>query len=219
MMKGALQMAKLDHQILRIRDCVGMLIILFLVTLLVTGIDFPVAVATTAAGWGMAGYLPAVFSNQEKNGMERLYASLPLDRRDIVLGRYLFYYANFVLALAVTLAAGVVIPLLNGKTVTLTGLVTGMALALFLFAFISSVQLAVYFSFGYAKGALVSWLPFLVLVLLFVSGNFWRESMYEVWRVFGAHLVVVNVICVVASVGMIVVSYRVALKNFALVRA
>ena len=87
-MSGALKMARLDQY--SMKSPFGMygtlLVVLFLLSF--TGLS-PMSAAITTA-WVMALHLPMIFLVQEKDALERLYASLALSDCEVVVGRYLY---------------------------------------------------------------------------------------------------------------------------------
>ncbi len=108
------------------------------------------------------------FTIAEKNDINRLYGLLPVSKKDIVLGRYIFtailgfagaFIAIIMNAIILTLAK---IPL---KT---DDILYGFGAGLILYFFFTGVQLPGYFKLGSIKGRFLSFIP---LVGLFFMGE------------------------------------------------
>lgn len=208
-MNGTLKMAKLDNHTLGYGGRIVFGVLLIIASLALRFWNPAGTVVHTAAAWAMVVYLPEVFVAQEKNGLERLYGSLPLSAHDVVRGRYLFYYLNFFVMLALTLTFGVVI----SDAAQGVYVLASVAAAVLLFTLIAGVQLAVYFTWGTRKGALVSWLQFCIVVLVFLNTVF-MDRLYGFWQELLAHPLLIALFCALVSVVIGVVSYRLALSGW-----
>ena len=69
------------------------------------------------AAWFIALMSTNIFVVQEKNELERLYASLSLTTQNIVAGRYIYTYATFLLAYIFTTLVGVISIILKHESV------------------------------------------------------------------------------------------------------
>jgi len=123
-----------------------------------------------------------VFANQEKNRGDRLYGTLPLSRRDVVLGRYL--YALILGAIASLIAwclgllasrlAGIDMGQLGprrssiGGTPSLNSLIMWFAIgfAFAYFCFAVAIAFPIYYRFGFAKAYMFTMLPLYLVFLL-----------------------------------------------------
>ena len=101
--------------------------------------------------------------------MTRLYGILPVRKRDLVLGRYLFVLALGALALAVSLAAQPLVLRAVGEPVAGLDLLQAAVGGLLLFTLYTVFQLPGYYKFGSIKGRVFLYLPvvgFLLTLLL-----------------------------------------------------
>lgn len=119
------------------------------------------------AAWFIALMSTNIFVVQEKNELERLYASLSLTTQNIVAGRYIYTYATFLLAYIFTTLVGVISIILKHESVNGLDIITSFSLSLFTFTAIIAIQLPLYFRYGYSKAKIYCLIPF-VLVMLFV---------------------------------------------------
>lgn len=106
------------------------------------------------------------FAIGEKTKTDLLYLSLPLQKRNLVYGRYLFtLFLNLSSAVIALLFTRVVSVLLQqefilGETLAATGS------CFFLFTLMECIQLPFYFKLGYTKAKLFVFLPILVIPAL-----------------------------------------------------
>ena len=128
------------------------------------------AVATVGMMFGMM-FSTYPFSLGEKSGLDALYAVLSLNRRAVVLGRYLFALVlDVCIVLLMNVLALVCVPIggLLAQSATY-GVTAGelmwmsMGIAAVLLV-IQAVQLPIYFRHGYSKGRFLSMIPFMVLM-------------------------------------------------------
>lgn len=66
-----------------------------MVILMFEFIGSSVAILCITGAWFVALMSTTVFSAQEKNQLERLYGSVSISLKDIVLGRYVFVFLNY----------------------------------------------------------------------------------------------------------------------------
>ena len=102
--------------------------------------------------------------------MARLYGILPVKKRELVLGRYLFVLALGVLALVVSLVVQPVVLRALGEPVVGMDLLQAAVGGGILFTLYTVFQLPGYYKFGSIKGRVFLYLPvagFLLTLLLF----------------------------------------------------
>lgn len=97
------------------------------------------------AAWFIALMSTNIFVVQEKNELERLYASLSLTTQNIVAGRYIYTYATFLLAYIFTTLVGVISIILKHESVNGLDIITSFSLSLFTFTAIIAIQLTFIF--------------------------------------------------------------------------
>ena len=112
------------------------------------------------------------FALSEKSNMDTLYATLSVDRKTVVLGRYMFALALNVCAMVVCFLLASV-GLLAAQVADF-GNEVGDALWMILllaalFIVIQAIQLPFYFKFGYAKAKFFSLVPFAAIMAGYVA--------------------------------------------------
>lgn len=109
------------------------------------------------------------FAVEERNDMARLYGILPVNKRDLVLGRYLFVVALGALALAVSLVVQPVVLRSLGVPVEGRDLLWAAVGGGILFSLSTVFQLPGYYKFGSIKGRVFLYFPvagFLITLFL-----------------------------------------------------
>jgi len=117
-------------------------------------------------------YTAYPFAIGEKTKIDLLYASLPLQTRNLVFGRYLF-------ALLINLGSGLIAFLFTFATAlvlrqdfVLEETVAAIVGCFFLFTLVEAIQMPFYFKLGYTKAKLVVFLPLVVVPAV----SFWSIS-------------------------------------------
>lgn len=107
-------------------------------------------------------YASYPFAVGEKNGIDTLYATLPLKKGNIVAGRYIFaIFLNISTGAIAFAVSAILMPVLkkgfNWKEILITVLI-----CLFIFSVLEAIQLPIYFKLGYAKAKFLAYLPLAV---------------------------------------------------------
>lgn len=152
------RMAKLDFALLKTYKVTVWFIILIppmIYTLvqhtLTGGISFAMCAAAMTSSY--------VFSIEEKNSMERLYGILPVNKKEMVLGRYCFIMALGLGTLIISFLFQSAVLLVSGRKFEKTDFLTALFLGVLLFVFSSAFQLPGYYKFGSIKGRFFVYLP------------------------------------------------------------
>lgn len=110
-------------------------------------------------------YTSYPFAVGEKNGIDTLYLTLPLHRRQVVTGRYLFAVLLELCSAGIAAVFSAAFYLYTGKAFALTEILLLVGPCFFLFTMVSAVQLPIYFRLGYAKAKFLSYLPLAIFPL------------------------------------------------------
>lgn len=116
-------------------------------------------------------YVSYPFAVGEQNGIDTLYATLPVARSRVVTGRYLFAFCT-------TLLSGVVAYGLLGVITMLRGLAFDWAqngvvtiAAFVVFTLIQAIQVPLFFRYGYARSKMLAYLPFAGIPVIVLLGS------------------------------------------------
>lgn len=165
------------------------------------------------AAWFIALMSTNIFVVQEKNELERLYASLSLTTQNIVAGRYIYTYATFLLAYIFTTLVGVISIILKHESVNGLDIITSFSLSLFTFTAIIAIQLPLYFRYGYSKAKIYCLIPF-VLVMLFVMLPSFIGSLANIISFAMEHDIFINILPILISLFILGVSYCFSIRGY-----
>ncbi|MDR2903271.1 MAG: ABC-2 transporter permease, partial [Clostridiales bacterium] len=96
-------------------------------------------------------YTTYPFAVGDKNGIDLLYATLPIKKSDIVVGRYFFAVMWNLLVAAVAVAASLVMVRATSADMSTADIFVTALVCFGLFSLIGAIQLPIYFKYGYAK--------------------------------------------------------------------
>lgn len=113
------------------------------------------------------------FSVSEKDGMERLYGILPIPKKHMVLGRYLYNCAMGLAALLFSLVFhSIALYAWAGVDILLEDIIAAALTGMIMFTFYTAFMLPGYYKFGAIKGRFVMLIPVAVyLVILWLMSN------------------------------------------------
>ena len=106
------------------------------------------------------------FAVGEKNGIDALYAMLPVSKNNIVLGRYVFFIILDIMSgiTACLLLFGIKTIMNHSFNLAVTLL---SALVIFIiFSIFQAIQFPIYFKLGYAKAKFLAYTPFIIFPLI-----------------------------------------------------
>lgn len=109
------------------------------------------------------------FAIAEKNGIDALYSTLSLKRRNVVAGRYVFAACMCLAGVLLNLLLSAAINRLSLAGATMKEASFMLAAMTLLFSFVVSVQFPIYFKYGYTKGKLRAYIPLLLFPLAIAS--------------------------------------------------
>ena len=115
----------------------------------------------------VAGY---PFSIGDKANIDMFYTTLPLSRKQVVTGRYLFTLCLYAITILISLALIAVAVVVRGNHVEAMEVLYGISWSFLLFSFMVGVQFPLYFKMGYTKARLLANLPLFILGFLAMLG-------------------------------------------------
>jgi len=106
-------------------------------------------------------YASYPFAVGDKNGIDTLYATLPITRKSIVTGRYIFTISlNLITGLA-SFALSYLMATIFKKEFIMVEILGTLLLCFAIFTIFEFVQLPIFFKLGYAKAKFLAYLPLL----------------------------------------------------------
>ncbi|MHB8062479.1 MAG: ABC-2 transporter permease [Ruminiclostridium sp.] len=109
------------------------------------------------------------FTVAEKNDLNRLYGLLPVSKKDIVAGRYLFTAIMGFVAIAIILVLDLIVLTAAKVPITMEEVILGIASGIIIYFLSIAIQLPGFFKFGAIKGRFFS---FISLFGLFIVSLF-----------------------------------------------
>ncbi len=160
----AIKMLKLDYLTMKPHLRTFSFMVLFVMIFLSVGSSITLILINIS--WYIALVAANIFAVEEKHNMGRLYGTLALNLRSIVLGRYLFILSLYLVTLcSVIIFVGLIPSLfpLSGNPLIIEHFLLSTSLSFLIFSLIVSGQLPLYFKMGYNKARIMSIIPFLLL--------------------------------------------------------
>lgn len=140
------------------------------ILLLFSFLSSPIAAIGMFMVYGMF-YASYPFAVGEKTSIDILYASLPLPRKNLVVGRYLFALSTNLLTGLVSLVSALAISVITRKPMDLMEGALIVCVCFFLYSIIEFIQLPLYFKLGYTKARLLTYLPLFLIAGLVAAGR------------------------------------------------
>lgn len=163
-MSGFLKMTKLDFY--TIKPQLAAYLSLVLIIVMFEFMDSSVIVLCMTGAWYVALMSSTIFAMQEKNSLERLYGSLSVGLKDIVLGRYVFVFLNYLVSFLVIVLLHCGFALFQNRALEASDMMLGLSASFLAFSVITGVQMPMYFKLGYAKAKVWSMVPFMAVMAL-----------------------------------------------------
>ncbi|CAN5277405.1 hypothetical protein BH09ACT2_BH09ACT2_08390 [soil metagenome] len=135
---------------------------------------FLVLVAPAVAPWPAVGIGSAAivmsllasnpFATDERGRLDTLYATLPMSRQNIVVGRYLALVVMYLVVAVLATASTLFVQIASGDAVDFWLLGVVNVASLLIFAVGLAVQLPFFFSLGFTRARLMTFIPATLLV-------------------------------------------------------
>lgn len=206
-MSNVFNMTRLDFFTLKSQMTTYLIIPVIAVFFSLTG--SPLSVLGFTAAWLVLLVNMNVFAIQEKYGLERLYSSLALNKKSVVMGRYISTTLNYFFVFFVVVTVGVLMLFIQGHSDFDKGIIGSFCISLLVFALISAIQFPVYFAVGYTKGRIICVIPYLIIVGLGILQSL-NERLERVIQSILAYGNGIYAICLIVSAAVMAVSYYVA---------
>lgn len=162
-MNKTLSFAKLDY--LTVKPYITLKnILIFSIVFAIIGYrtDDPSAIIGIMMMYGTI-YVTSPFAVGDKNGIDTLYATLPLTKKNIVVGRYVFALFLNVIVGAIAVAISAIFMFVFGKEINWIETLIIIMVYFVVFTILQSIQLPIHFKLGYAKAKFLAYLPFAAL--------------------------------------------------------
>ena len=106
------------------------------------------------------------FAIAEKNSTDKLYATLSLKRKNVVIGRYVFVMVAVLAGMLIVLCESVLISAIFGLDMAVNELLFTLCVLGFIISATVSIQYPLFFKLGYTKAKVFTYLPLILVAVL-----------------------------------------------------
>lgn len=206
-MNGAFRIAKLDFFTMKSQAVLYAIMVLIIVMFSI--MDSSIIVSFITGAWFTALMASNIFIIQEKNNLNRLYGSVSVELKDIVLGRYIFAFSNYAISLVTVIAVSLIVSLFRDMFIDVSDILLGFSLSLLIYSIITGIQMPLFFKLGYTKAKMWAVVPFLIVMLLVIIPSFITVLSTFVQSVMSNQSMIIAV-GIVASCVIQLISYKIA---------
>lgn len=170
-------------------------------------------------------YLGYPFALGEKSNMDALYTILSVERKTVVAGRFAFIFLfNICSIIAALVIATITLFIVGQLDIFANGVETLIAIIMIasLFAVIQLFQLPVFFKYGYTKAKLLTFMPFVALMVgYFLISGFAGQLLGDLELVLSiGNFLVHNQLVIIALIILFLcvltfISYRISIRAYA----
>lgn len=169
-MKNFLRVVKLDFFAMKSQFAAYLSLVVIILMFEFMGSSVTLLCITGA--WFVALMSSNIFVIQEKNNLDRLYGSVSAKLDDIVVGRYVFIFLNYLISFIAVIILHFGFALYQNKALELPDIILGFSMSLLVFSAITGVQMPMFFKMGYTKAKVWSMVPFIAVMGLMVIPQF-----------------------------------------------
>ncbi|MCC0730461.1 ABC-2 transporter permease [Clostridioides sp. ZZV14-6048] len=206
-MTDSIKFTKLD--IFTMKSYFNMNLVLLPVIMLFSYMGSSTLTLYITCSWFVALMISNVFAIEEKNNLSRLYGTLSIKLRDIVLGRYIFILLNFVLTVFIITILSIVVLFFKSKSIDIQEIILGISTSFLVFSAIVGVQIPIFFKMGYLKTRFWSLIPYIiVLTLVLMTSLIDKISFVIDFIIYNQGIF--SILGLIASFIILVVSYKIS---------
>lgn len=209
-MTNSVKMAKLDFMSMKSQN-VFLVAVAIMVFFGFMGTS--VVIMCLTAAWFSALISSTIFTIQEKNDLDRLYGSISIGQKDIVLGRYIFMLAFYGVSLLIGIASYSCFALIQSKALDFLNIIPGVGLSLLIFSVIVGIQTPMFFKLGYMKAKVWSFVPFLAMMALAIIPTF-VEALSGILEFLQKHENLLSVGGIVSGCIILLCSYHISITAY-----
>ncbi|HWS29056.1 MAG TPA: ABC-2 transporter permease [Clostridia bacterium] len=160
--------------------------------------------------WSIALMSSNIFMVQEKNNLNRLYSSVSIGQKDIVLGRYLFMISSHIASFVLTVIMCSGLILVQNKSLNLADVFLGFSVSFLVFSAITGIQMPLFFRMGYIKARGWFLLIFVVVIALALL-PFFIPTLFETVKPILSNRSFLSVFGILVGCILQYVSYRISI--------
>ena len=210
-MRGFSKITKLDFFTMKSQFIVYLSLIAIVLMFGFMGSSITVLCITGA--WFVALMSSNIFAIQEKNNLDRLYGSVSVGLKEIVLGRYVFILLNYLISFVAIIVIYCGFAMYQNKAIEPNDVILGFSLSFLTFSIITGIQMPLFFKMGYTKAKAWSLVPFIAVMALVVVPSF-VSSLSSIIEFMQSHQSGLIVGGILTSCIIQILSYRAAVSLY-----
>ena len=152
------------------------------------------------------------FSVGEKSALDTLYSTLPVSKKQMVAGRYMFSISLTLTALALSCILSFIMMKVLGKEFDLALTLVSALVCFLLFSLIEGIQMPIYYKFGYTKAKFLTYIPLMafpaatIIVSTLVGKNKLMPLVTDAMAWIEANMILTAILSVVLWAGIMLLS-------------
>ncbi|MGO0884376.1 ABC-2 transporter permease [Clostridioides difficile] len=206
-MTDSIKFTKLD--IFTMKSYFNMNLVLLAVIMLFSYMGSSTLTLYITCSWFVALMISNIFAIEEKNNLSRLYGTLSIKLKDIVLGRYIFILLNFVLTVFLITILSIILLFFKSKSIDIQEIILGISTSFLAFSAIVGVQIPIFFKMGYLKARFWSLIPYIIVLTLVLMTSFINKISFVIDFIMD-NQVIFSILVLVSSFIILVVSYKIS---------
>ncbi|MGO1042106.1 ABC-2 transporter permease [Clostridioides difficile] len=206
-MTDSIKFTKLD--IFTMKSYFNMNLVLLAVIMLFSYMGSSTLTLYITCSWFVALMISNIFAIEEKNNLSRLYATLSIKLKDIVLGRYIFILLNFVLTVFLITVLSIIVLFFKSKPIDIQEIILGISTSFLIFSAIVGVQVPIFFKMGYLKARFWSLIPYIIVLTLVLMTSLIDKISFVIDFIIG-NQGIFSILGLISSFIILVVSYKIS---------
>jgi len=205
-MNNIFQVLKLDHY--TVKTSYSRIIMIYFISLFIGISTQPIVPIFMIMFFGVS-ISGLTFSIIEKNSCEKIYGILPIRRKQIIIGRYLYGFILGIINLIISVVLAYIIAMFSQQQMDSFILFFSITSAFCYYTFAVSVTYPIYYKFGFSKSYIFITIPLYLLILLvvFISDKFnFNETISQLLIYFSNHYVLFLFCGLVLGMFMLIIS-------------
>jgi ABC-2 type transport system permease protein len=205
-MNSIFQILKLDY--FTVKTAYSKIIVVYFISILLGLLTMPI-ISIILIMFFCVSFSGLTFSIIEKNNCEKLYGILPIHRREVITGRYLYGFISGIVNLIISIILAYIIATFSKQQIDAFTLSLSITFSFCYYCFAVSISYPIYYKVGFSKSYIFITLPLYLLILLitFLSEktNF-IETIGQILQYFSNHYILFLFYGFILSIFMLIIS-------------
>lgn len=107
-----------------------------------------------------------IFSIEEKNGLNKLYGILPISKKDVINGKYLYFALKGIVMGLISTIVSIIILSIMKVPFLIEEVIGSLSIMILLYSFFVSIQVPIYIKKGFEKGKAITYIPIIIVFAL-----------------------------------------------------